>query len=138
MDTPERDWRTAKAPKWALEAAETEIDAWKVTAALSWPTEPAPEPAPFRWGEYDRLTGEPVEGTYWTLFRGVQRVQIRRRQEGDGGMAWKEWVFNTGGAWNTCVTRGPLYLCERDARLALLWRECEDAARRLKNIRDRL
>jgi hypothetical protein len=49
--TDTRDWRDAKLPQWARDAVQTEIDQWRLTAALSWPTEAKPEPLPFRWME---------------------------------------------------------------------------------------
>jgi hypothetical protein len=127
----ERDWRKAK-PKWVVDAAEAEMRQWQLTAALSWPTELKPEPMPFRWGDYDRLTGDPVAGEYWQI--NGHKVAIRSRQESDRG--WKRWYFRTGGGnWTDNVTRGALYASERDAWLATLWRKCEDCAEQLAHIR---
>ncbi|KQI67016.1 hypothetical protein AN189_17475 [Loktanella sp. 3ANDIMAR09] len=131
-----RDWRDAK-PKWAIDAAKSELEQWQITAALSWPQEAKPEPVPFQWGDYDNLHGEPVEGVYWTATHGVRRVEIREKNETDVG--WKKWRFKIGdGQWSSSVTRGPLYPTQRDAFLALVWAECENAAKRLHTFKGML
>lgn len=133
-----RDWRDASGPKWAKDAAQAEIDAFRLTAALSWPTEARPEPLPFRWGEYDRLSGDPVAGDYWAAGRTVQQVSIAP-QDGKTGSRWRRWIFSyDGSGWTTSVQRGPLFATERDARLWVLWNECEAAARRLMYLKSKL
>lgn len=132
-----RDWRELNAPKWAKDAVEQELHQWKLSAALSWPTEAKPEPMPFRWGGYDRCIGDPVAGEYWTTSsRGVTPVEIRERNDGD--KTWNPWLFRAGRnvEWSARVVRGPLYATEHDARLALLWNECEEAAKRLMKLRE--
>ena len=134
----ERSWKDAKIPAWVSESIDRDLMAFKITAALSWPTESRPEPIPFFWGEYDRLLGEPMEGTFWVMGRYVEPVEIRI-QDGSVGQKWKSWVFRSGGGqWTTSVPRGRLFSCERDARLELLWRECESSAKTLNSIREKL
>jgi hypothetical protein len=130
----ERDWREAK-PKWAIEAAAAEMKQWQITAALAWPREANPEPMPFRWVDYDRCIGEPVAGTYWSTNHGVERVDIRKKDETD--KTWKSWMFRSGRRdWTASITRGPLYATERDAALALLWAKCEESARKLHSVNE--
>ena len=139
--TDARDWRDAKLPQWVKDAAQAEIDQWRLTSALAWPTEAKPEPLPFHWGDYDRLTGVPVPGQYWVATsRGVDTFMLATASELQpedrlylGGEMWKKWVFKTseGGRWHTSVQRGPLFASERDARLYRRWLMCEDFARQL-------
>lgn len=134
--TAVQDWRDSKAPKWAKEAAEAEIGQWRLTAALAWPTEARPKPVPFRWGDYDRLTGKPVPGVYWTSR--AERFELKK-QNRKTGETWKQWVFKDEFCdWSTSVRRGPLFDNERDAVLWLLWDECEAAGKRLMKIKKRL
>ena len=138
----DKHWTEANIPKWAKENIDAEIEALRITAALSWPTEQKPEPLPFGWGAYDHCHGDPVEGDYWLAFVGrldtssrVSRVSIRRNQ--DGG--WKKWQFREGDdAWTTRVVRGPLFATERDARLWALWGACETCAKALAALRKKL
>lgn len=143
--TEYRNWREAKAPKLVIDAAEKEMEAWPLTAALAWPTEARPAPMPFRWGDYDWQEGStPVPGTYWVTRAGgdysvgaVIKVVLRRRIEGDPG--WNHWIFlASNGEPTRQITRGPLYASEEDARLALLWDECEKCAWRLMRAREGL
>lgn len=139
-----RDWREAKLPQWARDAMQTEIDQWRMTAALAWPTQAKPEPLPFRWGEYDRLTGVPRSGTFWSVgLHSVDHFDLCRTQDLQdadrdyiGGETWKPWVFrtSTGGRWHTSVVRGPLFDNEADAKLYRRWLMCEDFARQLMKV----
>jgi hypothetical protein len=80
-DAP-RDWRDAKIPQWVKDAVADEMKAVEMRAALSWPTEGKPQPAPFRWLGYDRETGEPVEGTQarCSVGRALGSLRRSRRQ----------------------------------------------------------
>ena len=146
LDGTEKDWRAAKIPKWVVEAVEAEMHQWRLTAALAWPTEAKPEPAPFWWGGYDRLTGTVVPGEYWQgsrdAFSGgrVHRITIRERGEYDTDDAYRRaWRFKVyDGDWTASVPRGSLYASEHDAWLALLWEQCEESAKHLMAIRSRL
>jgi hypothetical protein len=143
--TDAKSWRNAKLPKWMQDSIEADIGAWQLTAALAWPTETRPEPLPFRWGEYDRLMGEPYPGTFWSAHATrIQKFDLERvknlsgaDQTYIGGETWKTWAFRTseGGRWHTTIQRGPLFAMERDARLYILWRECENAAEHLLRLR---
>lgn len=139
MTDETRDWRAAK-PKWVVDAAEAEMRQWKLTAALSWPTEAEPAPVSFMWGDYDHLNGEPDAGVFWSPGAGSyspEPVHIRSRDESD--MGWKRWMFSRDGVnWHDSVTRGPIYRTEREARLARLWRECRDCAKKLMLLREQL
>lgn len=137
-----RDWRDAKLPQWVRDSAQKEIDQWRLTAALSWPTQAKPEPLPFRWGDYDRLIGAPYSGTFWAVARNrIDRFDLRKIQDLQGadrnyiggGETWKAWAFrkSEGGRWHTSVVRGPLFDSEADARLYRRWLLCEDFARQL-------
>lgn len=134
----DKDWRTANAPKWAIEAAEAEIERLKLAAALSWPREPKPDPVSFSWGDYDHIQGDPQPGIYWTNLFGTRAIEIALTDKSVIN-SYKKWMFReVGKDWTAYVTRGPLYRSERDARLAKLWEECEDAANRLKTFKDEL
>jgi hypothetical protein len=139
--TDTRDWREAKMPLWARDAVQTEIDQWRLTAALAWPTEAKPEPLPFRWDEYDRSTGDPVPGQYWAaslnriaMFWLARQSDLTKDEKTYlGGQNWKTWAFKTskGGRWHTSVQRGLLFASEREAKLYRRWLMCEDFARQL-------
>ncbi len=128
----DRHWKEAKIPAWASTAISAEIDAWKLTAALSWPREAKPEPLPFRWGDYDRLFGTPVAGEYWAVI-GSRMVHFYLRPANELlHKTWKTWAFSDDGEkWTDYVVRGPLFATERDARLFLHWKACEDSAKLL-------
>lgn len=129
----DKTWRDAKIPKWAVENIEDEFAALKLTAALSWPTEPRPTPLPFCWVEYDQLIGVPDPGVYWTE-RG-EKFELRLK-EGATPTGWKAWEFRTSGSkWSTHKTRGRLFDNERDARLWMLWDASERAAKELMRLR---
>lgn len=134
----DKHWSDAKIPKWVTESIEKDLRDFKLTNALSWPTETKPEPLPFRWGDYDRLYGEPVAGTYWGLVGRdrSKKVSIRERQEGEEG--WKDWRFDTGRGFQTIVCRGPLFETQRDADLYILWEQCERFAEELMQARARV
>lgn len=136
----ERTWRDAKIPKWVSEDMERDLRAHKKTAALSWPAEPKPEPAPFMWGDYDRLTGDPSPGIYWHCDgRGFCRSIEIKANDGSVGATWKKWAFKPSGfGWTTSVPRGKLFFTERDARLQHLWDICEGYAVDLMKARDKL
>ena len=142
--TDTRAWRDAKMPQWARDAVQAEIDQWRLTAALAWPTEAKPEPLPFRWGDYDRLTGDPVPGQYWTSnLRATASFWLARQDSLSedekryiGGQNWRTWVFKTSdnGRWHTSVQHGPLFANEHDAKLYRRWLMCEDFARQLMRL----
>jgi hypothetical protein len=134
-----KDWRTA-APKWAVEAATAEMAAMKRRLALRWPDEARPEPVPFHWGEYDRLTGTPITGAYWYIGRYGRpfMVQIREAIDIDGRSVFgQKFRFNYGENWTDKVQRGSLYMTERDALLAALWAACDEAAETLESVWNR-
>lgn len=142
MTSKARDWRKAM-PKWATEQAEAEMAAYRLAAALAWPSEAKPEPLPFQFGEYDREICAPgcagvQPGTYWSINRSKPVcVVIRKRIAGDGGLAWRSWRFSVdGGDFRDTVFRGPLYASKREAALAVLWRRCEEVAPSLAHLRD--
>lgn len=136
-----RDWRDAKMPQWARDAVQAEIDQWRLTAALAWPTQAKPEPLPFQWGEYDRLTGDPRPGTFWAVSESrIDKFDLARAADLSaedktylGGQTWKTWAFRTseGGRWHTSVQRGPLFDNVADAKLYRRWLLCEKFAREL-------
>lgn len=139
-DAP-RNWREAKIPQWVKDAVADEIKVVKLRAALSWPAEARPQPVPFKWVEYDKLIGEPVEGFYYQP--GGRALHIRKKREDEremhGNLYWKTWLFSDdGNRWMTSVTRGNLYATYREGVLAGLWAECDAAAARLMEIRRRL
>lgn len=134
----DRNWRDAKLPQWVKDSIAAELRANQLTAALSWPTEAKPEPLPFRWGDYDRLIGEPRDGMFWSVAHGVEPVHIKANR-GQHGQTWKDWAFSDDGEqWHTTVRRGPLFETERDARLYHLWSECEAAAKKLLKLRAKM
>lgn len=135
-----RDWRDAKMPKWAQDAVQSEIDQWRLTAALSWPTEAKPSPLSFKWGDYDRLIGKPVPGNYWITHIGnhVEGFELARRadlqaKDARNIIQYKEWAFRFHGRdeWTSNVLRGPIFATEHDAKLYRRWLLCEDFARKL-------
>ncbi len=122
------NWREAKMPKWARDAIEAELDQWRLTAALAWPTEAKPEPLPFMWGDYDRIIGDPLEGTYYAVPNSESLVQFDLAKSNH----WKGWVFKPRGYdWSIMVVRGPLFARESDAKLYRRWLICEECARKL-------
>lgn len=135
-----RNWRDAKIPNWVKDSIADEFAALKLTAALAWPTQAKPEPVPFRWGEYDRVIGEPHPGTYWqarwnSYGGSVDKVRIKKN---DGSRpSWKAWAFSGDGEnWHTSIPRGHLFATEDDARLSPLWLACEDCAQKLMKLRE--
>jgi hypothetical protein len=136
--TDTRNWRDAKIPQWVKDQIYAEV----AIGALTWPTEAEPEPLPFSWGAYDSMKGEGhAPGHYWGLdFQNFAcPVFIRHREESDTGNRWDKWRFSSDGVrWNSSVIRGPLYATEREANLAILWRECRKAAKTLYEIRQRI
>lgn len=130
----ERTWRDAKVPQWAKDSIADELRAHQLTAALAWPTEAKPEPLPFQWGGYDRLIGEPREGSFWRIDgRYVGAVHIRKTN------GWRSWEFSSDGReWSTSVRRGPLFESEHEACLYQLWCECERFAGELLALRGRM
>lgn len=132
--TQTQDWRSAKMPKWVKDAIEAELKSTALHAALTWPTEPQPEPLPFQWGYYDRLVGEPREGIFWD--QSAEEVHIKAN-DGTAGQIWKAWMFSTDGErWSTSVRHGPLFATKRDALLYILWRRCHANAAELHKIRE--
>lgn len=143
--TEQRKWRDAKMPQWVKDSIEAEIASRKLTAALSWPTEVKPTPISFSWGAYDKLTGEPAPGRYYTTTSGTgpttfeldhsKNVQFKNEVR-----SYREWAFNSNDyiGWTTAVVRGPLFDNERDARLYMLWLKCEEFAKALMWLKDRL
>jgi hypothetical protein len=129
-----RDWREAM-PKWAVQAAMDELAASKRRLALRWPDEARPTPVPFQWGEYDRLEGTPVAGTYWRASYDGQTRPVHIREKAADEPGYKSWRFSDDAkAWSTRPQRGPLYETERDAKLAALWSACDEAAAKLERV----
>lgn len=133
----EKNWRDHKMPQWVKDQIADEMMASRIKTALAWPNEARPEPLPFRWGDYDRVYGEPIPGSYWRILghRHAFPVHIRHRVDGDKSTTWKKWMFsNDGIRWSDSVQRGDLYVTKREALLALLWAECEKSAAVLSGI----
>lgn len=134
--TSEKNWRDAKIPQWVRESIESDLLDSQIKAALAWPTEAEPTPVPFSWGDYDMLTGDPVEGVYYDD-RYAEPVHIRKVRDED--RASKRYVFSRDGlVFNRQVVRGALYNTKREALLAILWRECREASRKLNDIRQKV
>lgn len=134
--TSEKNWRDAKIPQWVRESIESDLLDSQIKAALAWPTEAEPTPVPFSWGEYDLLSGDPVEGVYFDN-RYAEPVYIRKAREGD--KIHKPYVFSRDGlVFNRQVVRGPLYNTKREALIAILWRECREASRKLNDARQKI
>jgi len=130
-----KTWRDAKLPQWVKDSIEADREALALSAALAWPNEPSPEPMPFQWGDYDRMTGTPVVGEYWRVYGGAPERCIIR----ETNVHWKKWEFSSSGEnWTTHVPRGPLFQTKRDAWLYALWNECNAAAIKLMKIRGKL
>ena len=137
----ERDWRDAKLPAWARDAVQAEIDQWRLTAALAWPTQAKPAPLPFGWGEYDRLSGTPHPGTFWVAhehriehFDLACLADTPEEERSESSVSpWKRWAFRAheSGRWHTNPKRGPLFDNFADAKLYRRWLLCEKYAREL-------
>jgi hypothetical protein len=140
----EKNWREAKIPKWVSESIDLELENYKRTAALSWPNEPKPEPEPFRWADYDCLTGTPSEGVFWGIegFTNprVVRIEVKKRTDKDKIYGYKPWLFKRSGSseFTESVYRGPLFSYSRDAHLYALWVRCEVVADELSAMRSNL
>lgn len=145
MTKETKTWRDAKIPAWVRDSINDDMSDLQLRAALAWPTEAKPEPLPFRWGDYDRLCGEAVEGAFWVVqYNETQRLFIRKNEimEGlphwnmEGLPHWKKWKFSSDGEiWTTSVPRCPIFATEHDAWLHLLWSRCEQCASDLRLIR---
>jgi len=132
--TEQRNWRDAKIPQWIKDDVNAESQALRLTAALAWPKEARPTPAPFQWGGYDNLKGVPSEGVFWGD-DGVVHIRKGTREKG----SYSDWQFSRDGErWADHKTRGPLFLTERDATLNKLWDACEECAGKLAAIRAKL
>jgi len=108
-----------KSEKAAVEALHTKL-------ALRWPDETRPTPLPFGFGDYDRELGTPVPGTYFVVHGAhCTRVELARVSTG-----YKSWRFNG----KDRVERGRYFETEAEARLEMLWRACENAARELSPV----
>ena len=145
MTAPERDWREAKIPQWVKDGIDADLAQYRLTVALSWPTEAKPEPLPFEWGGYDHLQGVPVPGRYWAasqheFSRGFDLQSIKNLDVDFGVHKWKGWAFRRIGEsdWQTSPYRGPLFATERDANLYALWLACEEYAKKLAQLRSRI
>lgn len=135
----DRDWRDAKIAQWAKDGIQSEIDQWRLTAALAWPTEAKPAPLPFRWGDYDRVAGDPVPGRYWMSNRhAVVMFDLALSADVSVEKTWKKFAFRLdepSAKWTNQVVRGPLFDSEHDARLYRRWLMCEDFAHLLMRAR---
>ena len=124
-----RNWRDAKIPQWVKDSIAEEIDQWELTAALSWPTEPKPQPV--FWGAgYGQVGGTPEAGEFWRK-RGswepekvtVTLASTRPKVIGsDGSISTGEVFFRS----------------KEDAHLHTLWEQCEAYAKELVKLRRRL
>lgn len=137
----ERHWSEAKIPNWVQDSIERDLREQKLTAALSWPTQSKPEPLPFRWGDYDKVVGEPQEGVFWFVMGGddpyPEKKYVRKTPKGDTS-TWKSWQFSPDGKrFSASVPRGPIFGCEYEAYLYCLWMRCEKAARDLLVAREK-
>lgn len=129
-----RNWREAK-PKWVVDAAEAEMAAMQRRLALRWPDEARPTPAEFFWGGYDKLTGKPVAGEYFVVGSLGWANKIHIRAKSTDEKDWQYWRFSTDGErWTTSPVHGPIYMTERDAKLAALWAACDSAAKELERV----
>lgn len=122
-----KDPREDKLPKWAQEALEAERRA----RALCWPSEPEPAPVMVCDPNTGAVTsGEEVKtGQLWrvnTGYRIAEMVEIDQYVAKKKGQAFGE---RRGGAY---------YKTERDALLALHWRECRSAAAALRLIQTKI
>jgi hypothetical protein len=140
MTDQPKDWRDAKMPNWAVIAVQAEIDQWRLTAALAWPTQAKPKPLPFQWWDYDVLGGTPYPGTFWRPeVYGIERFDLCRtedlpeKERKYHNPPQKEWSFRMENQklWSGYVLRGPLFDNEADAKLYRRWLMCEDFARQL-------
>jgi hypothetical protein len=140
MTDKPKDWRDAKMPNWAVIAVQAEIDQWRLTAALAWPTQAKPKPLPFWWGEYDRLVGEARSGRFWrSEAYGIERFDLCRTEDLPEkerkyvDPPHKQWAFRRGNEmrWSGYVVRGLLFDNEADAKLYRRWLMCENFAQQL-------
>lgn len=147
MVMTERNWRDAKIPAWVREAVEAEIKADQKRLALSWPNERKPEPLPFWWGDYDKLTGNPDVGTYYlvqgggrsTHWKKVEIVEAKNLSAADSTRLnlHAKYAFRSEGFnWSSSPPRGPLFATPREAALYVLWERCEAAASDLVGPRE--
>lgn len=103
-------------------AEKAAVEVLRLKLALRWPdaTQPVHQ---FGFGDYDKaFGGEPAEGDYYVAHYQVSRVELRKVAN-----SYPSWTFNG----RKSVERGRYYTTEREARLDVLWRQCEEAARNL-------
>lgn len=106
-------------------AEKAAVDELRHMLALRWPTEAKPTPL-FSFGDYDRQSGDVIEGCFFaTNGHSVVAVDLRKKRADEAG--WQGLRFND----STGVIRGGYFRTEPEARLVVLWRECNDAAKTL-------
>ena len=125
-DTPDtRDWKTAK-PRWVVDDAMAEVKLWRRRAALSWPTEQAPNHV-FFCGGYDQITGEISEGTFYGIGGVSMIVELAKGKTPD---SYRAWLFDG----SSHVPRGPFFATQREAVLFSLWQRCHRHAADLEPL----
>jgi hypothetical protein len=141
--TEQRNWRDAKVPQWVKDSIAADLAAYKLTAALSWPTETKPAPLAFQWGAYDKMYGTMQEGVFWSPDGRGLRVEIRQRKDinpddlGRNVMPHDRVLFRTEfEKFDRTPMRGPLFATRREAQLYQLWALCEGCAKTLMQMRD--
>lgn len=124
-----RNWRDAKIPQWVKDSVQADLEAYEVTAALSWPTEPKPQPV--FWGSgYGQVRGTPEEGTFWRQHGAWDPVQVSVM------MGATRPIID--GSKESIRTGEMFFRSEHDARLYVLWDRCEQYAKELAKLRWRL
>ena len=141
--TDQRNWRDAKVPQWVKDSIAADLAAYKLTAALSWPTEARPAPLPFQWGPYDMLSGTMQDGVFWSPNVHGLRFEIRKRENinpddlGRNVMPHDKVLFRTEfGKFDRTPMRGPLFATRREAQLYQLWTLCDECAKTLMQVRN--
>ncbi len=128
----EKYWKK-DAPKWVIKQVEAEIAEKSKLLALRWPNEAYPK-ASFGFGGYDHEWGIVEYGEFWVSNgSSVSHVFLRAKNENEQG--WKKLRFSSDGVrWGDSVVRGHFFKSEREARLHLLWSQCNEHARELSYV----
>ena len=134
-----RNWRESKLPQWVRDSIREEL----IHASLSWPSEPKPQALSFGFGSHDSMVGSVEPGVYWAMFaEGFPfKFAVRLREVGDpshSAFVFKRNPDNPLSKWTNDVVRGPWFKTERDAYLHHLWEQCEESAKKLYALKEKV
>ena len=134
----ERNWRDSKIPQWAKDQIQIEL----TSSSLRWPLEPKPSPLPFGYASYNRRVGSIEPGVYWWLSGKYPfKFEVRKITRQPSG--WIDFEFNIhpdrdDSKFTSTPVNGPWFNTEREAKLYLLWKRCEEMAKELYDLTEKV